>query len=268
VPFCDPPLIECAGACVDLQSDSDNCGQCGRACRSAICQGGTCIDAQSGYIIAMCMNYREINPAWTTNTLLGNAIFQARTNPVKILAYDEFADANVRARVDTAIGWASATQGWTYRITSVRLPEDVNAQLKKPDFDVFLVYEQPLAPTGTLSSYGSQWAKTIESFSHVGGVVVVMSGATGTKEMGELLTSSRMLEVTRETAINQTMVYNNGMGIGAGVASTFLAPYDTCVFATPTPSDSTTFFVVTDDGTNAAGRRPVVIQRIASPMVE
>jgi hypothetical protein len=40
---CTGDLTDCNGVCVDLQTDSDHCGQCGRACASEL-GAGTCID--------------------------------------------------------------------------------------------------------------------------------------------------------------------------------------------------------------------------------
>ncbi|HEY5960590.1 MAG TPA: hypothetical protein VIV60_28750 [Polyangiaceae bacterium] len=269
VPFCDAPLVECAGACVDLNSDSDNCGQCGRVCPSAICQGGQCIGAQAGDIVAMCMNFLETTQASQATQLLGNAVFLPLFNPVKILAYDQYVSPTVRTRVDQTIEWASALRR-AYRITYISSPEAVNQQLKKPDFDVFLVYDQPLAPAGTLGTYGTQWAKTLESFSHVGGTIVVLSGATGTKEMGQLLTNSRLLEVTAESSVSRKDVYLRQPGdtIGHSVFSPFRAPRDSCFFTTPTPTDSMTVFVVSDNATSATSQRPVVVHRIMIPPVK
>lgn len=40
---CQPGLTSCNGACVDLQSESNNCGSCGNACASgALCANGAC----------------------------------------------------------------------------------------------------------------------------------------------------------------------------------------------------------------------------------
>ena len=269
VPFCDAPLVECSGACVDLNSDSDNCGQCQRACPSGICQGGACIGAQAGHIVAVCMIYSENTQNSQPTSLLGNAIFLPLFNPVKILAYDEFASASSQARVDLTISWASAARGRGYQVTTISQPEAVNTQLKKPDYDLFLVHDQPLAPAGTLAAYGTQWAKTLESFSHVGGVIVVLSGATGTKEMGDLLTNARLLEVTSETDMSRQQVYNRAPAdaIGVNVISPFLAMRDSCVFTTPTPTDALTIFVVTDEPEAGIARRPVVVHRIAIPPV-
>lgn len=40
---CNPPLTDCSGTCVDLQTDEANCGTCGNACAlGQTCQAGTC----------------------------------------------------------------------------------------------------------------------------------------------------------------------------------------------------------------------------------
>lgn len=270
VPLCNEPLVECNGACVDLNSDSDNCGACGRICPSAICQGGQCIGAQAGHIVIIGMNYREASPNSQATNLLANSVLLPRFNPVKILAYDEFAEPSVSASVNATIGWASLMIGRAHQITTISSPQSVNTQLKKPDFDTFLLYEQSLAPSGTLANYGTQWAKALESFSFVGGVIVVLSGSTGTKEMPQFLTSARLLEVTAEQVVSRAQLYNRqpADAIGVNVVSPFLAPWDSCVFSTPAPIDSSTVFVVTDEAAPGLEQRPVVVHRIAIPKVD
>ena len=39
---CDGGLSDCTGACVDLTSDDQNCGECGHDCMGTKCQGGFC----------------------------------------------------------------------------------------------------------------------------------------------------------------------------------------------------------------------------------
>ena len=43
LPVCAPGLTECNGECVDLQTDVNNCGQCGRVCNTGEeCGSGSC----------------------------------------------------------------------------------------------------------------------------------------------------------------------------------------------------------------------------------
>jgi hypothetical protein len=42
--FCPPGLTECAGTCIDLSSDPQNCGGCATACEvSEMCVSGVCV---------------------------------------------------------------------------------------------------------------------------------------------------------------------------------------------------------------------------------
>jgi hypothetical protein len=267
---CEDPYVNCFNRCVELNSDSDHCGACGAACPSAICNGGKCVGAQAGHIVAICMNYREASQGSQATTLLGNAVFLPMPNPIKILAYSEFAESNVQRRVDTAIGWAGAARGRSYQITTITNPDELSTKLKKTDYDVFLIYDQQLAPDGVLGNYGVQWIQTLESFSFVGGVIVVLDGSTGARQMGEFMTNAAILPVTGETAFNREQAYNRDPAdiLGANVVSPFLAPRDSCVFSTSATNDATTSLVVTDNPSNVADRRPLAVHRIAIPTID
>lgn len=265
---CEAPLVNCSNACVDLNSDSDNCGRCGKACPSGICQGGACVGAQAGHIVNICMNFREVAQYSQPTTLLGNAVFLSMESPVKILAYSQYADSAVTTRVNAVIDWAARARGRSYQIATITDPDLVNRQLKKPDFDVFLVYDQKDAPTGTLGAYGTQWNKTLESFSYVGGVIVALDGNTGVKEMPELLTNASLLSTSGHSGVSRTQVYNISPGnvIGANVVSPFMAPRDSCVFTTTLAAgDTTTTWVIADKLANSVGLRPLAVHRIAIP---
>jgi hypothetical protein len=188
-------------------------------------------------------------------------------NPVKILAFAQYADSTVRGRVNQVIDWAARARGRTYQIMTVNAPDDVNSLLKKPDFDVFLIYDQQLAPTGVLGGYGTQWGKAIESFSFVGGVIIGLDGNTGVQEMGELLTNAAILPVSGKSSMSRKQVYNREPGdvVGVNVVSPFLAPRDSCVFTTSATTDTNTSFVITDNPTDAADRRPLAVHRITVP---
>ena len=48
--------VACGGRCVDLTSDTPNCGACGKACASgATCSSGTCSEPSSaGLVVRVC----------------------------------------------------------------------------------------------------------------------------------------------------------------------------------------------------------------------
>ncbi|HKO51856.1 MAG TPA: hypothetical protein VJV79_29305, partial [Polyangiaceae bacterium] len=94
---CEDPLKACNGQCVDFNIDANNCGSCGNKCASGICQGGMCVGAYDGNIMLACMNYQTPVAGSPQTVLMGNAVFLTLREPVRILAYTEFASAESRA---------------------------------------------------------------------------------------------------------------------------------------------------------------------------
>ena len=261
-PMCDAPLVNCFGSCVYLNSDPDNCGSCGVTCPSRACQDGICVGTQTGHFIAICMNYRTApgpNTAQTT-LLLGNAVFIPRAPVVRILAYDEYADPSAPPQVNATI--ARASVGQEFSITQVHSSVEIPPLLSKAKFDVFLVYEQPYAPAGELSSIGSVWASSLESFGYVGGVIVMLDGGQGVREMTQLFTSTRLFTTTGEVGLSssaflQTRVKNDV--VGNGMSSEFPTQADTCGFETSLTAPAETSYVITESIGDAGDELPVVV---------
>ena len=263
-PMCDEPLVNCSGSCVFLNSDPDNCGSCGIVCPSRACQDGICVGAQTGHFIAICINYRNGPGPNTTQTtlLLGNAIFLPRAPTVRILAYDEYADPSAPQQVDATIAAASSQTGRQFSITRVHSSVDVPPLLSKSKFDVFLVYEQLYAPAGELSSIGSVWASSLESFGYVGGVIVMLDGGQGVREMTQLFTSTRLFSTTGEvglssSAILQTRVKNDA--VVTSMVTEFPTQADTCGFQTSLIAPADTSYVVTEPVGDAGEELPIVV---------
>lgn len=266
VPMCEPPLVECGGRCVDTNIDPLHCGRCFNECPSGICQGGMCVGANVGHVVMACMNYGVISQNAAQTRLLGNVVFLPPSNPVRILAYAEYAPAASSDRVDQVIAWAGQARGRTHEITEVTDEADVVADLNIMDYDVFLVYDQPSAPAGALAAVGAAWQSStvLESFARAGGVVLVLSGGGG--EMDELLTSADLLAVTDENDITGNQVYNRVPAdiVAANVISPFLGASSTCTFETSVTPDAETLFVFTDAAAPATGE-PVVVHRVFPP---
>jgi len=251
--------FNCGGTCVDLNSDSTNCGFCGKYCPSGACQSGACVGVQTGDFVAICMNYRAM-PGAQTKLLLGNSVFLPRVAKVRILAYDQYADPLVSQQVDTAI--ASAALGRQYSISRVSKSHDVPTLLSKSNYDAFLVYEQPNAPPGELSNIGSLWASSLESFSYVGGVIVMLDGGQGVREMTRLLTSTRLFAANDEVVISSSTYLQKRVStdaVASGLTSQFTCQNDTCVFETSVASNSDTSLVITEPANDAGQGRPVVV---------
>ena len=263
---CDDPLKECNGKCVDFNIDANNCGSCGNVCLSGICQSGMCVGAKDGHVVLACMNYQSAATNSAPNTLLGNAVLLPQPKQVRILAYTEFASAASRANVDQHINLAASARGRSVVITPLTKYTSASALLSIANFDEFLIYEQDSADPGVLGTVGTVWQNNsvLESFAAAGGVIVGLSG--GSYEMDQFFTNANLLEVSAQTDVTGSFLYNRASldSVGNNVISPFFAPPDSCTFTTSATPDQSTVFVVRAAPNDTAP--PVVVHRaIAKP---
>jgi hypothetical protein len=263
LPGCVRPLPDdCSGTCTDLDTDAFNCGSCGNVCPSGICSGGVCVGAGLGHVVLMCMDFAQSFRNQPPTTLLGNAVFLSAKQPVRVLAYNRYTVAAVERQVNTTIGWA-APGPQSYRITAVNVDDDVTAELSPVNYEVFLVYDQPSAPPGTLGALGAAWASALASFASAGGTVIVLDGGDG--EMADFLTNAALLEVTDEASLSGQLYVRAGTdALAQRTVSPFRALNRTCGFVTTIEPDFATVFVVTDTQSGSWGN-PVVVHRAILP---
>jgi hypothetical protein len=264
VAMCDPPLVACGGQCVDTTSDPDHCGACFNKCPSGICQDSKCVGATSGHVVVMCASYQQNFQTSPQTTLLGNALFLPPQNPVRILAYAEHSPTNIENGVNQAIGWAAQQKGRTFQLNSVSSAPTIATDLAIQNYEALVIYDQTTAPAGVLGPIGTSWAAAIDTFVKAGGVVVVQSGGGGTAQMPSLLTSSGLLNVTAQTEITGSLLYNQAPfdAVGVNVISPYVAQNRTCTLGTPTPPGPNLVVVVSDAAPDAGAGNPVVIHRI------
>ena len=265
--ICDDPLKACDGKCVDYNIDANNCGSCENACDSSICQSGMCVGGSFGHVVAVCMDYQSATATSPQTALMRNAVFLRGGTSVKILAYDEYATPSGKAKVDQEIGYAAMNPTRTFTITPLAKYGNASAQLSIAKYDVFLMYDQTAAPTGQMATVGTAWHanSVLDSFVAAGGVVIVLSGGTG--EMDQFLSASQLLDVSGQTVVTGSKLYNRSGGLdalGQNVITPFLAPLSSCTFTTAMMPDINTSFVLTDTASGVFGA-PAVVHRAFPP---
>jgi len=222
-----------AGACqADVMVDPNNCGVCGNVCPTGLCNGGVCHGAKPGHIVVVGHDYVGAAPGLAISRVIANAMFLVHRNPVRVVAFEPWANPMSVASVRSTLDHAAALSGRTYSKTIANNAAELRAHLQIENFDVALVFDQAYAPEGALEALGAETKTSLDSFSRVGGVVVVLDGGSGRSEMPKFLTASGMLGVAsheRNTA-KRVNVVAPADAIGIGVHSPYSAALSSVTF--------------------------------------
>ncbi|OJY15171.1 MAG: hypothetical protein BGO98_22250 [Myxococcales bacterium 68-20] len=221
-PPCAAPLVECNGACVDLENDPVNCGACGKFCPSNICVAGVCQGSTPGDIVVIGHDYSTGAAASSQAKVLTNAVFIPRSNPLRILSYEQFADAAAVANVKGIL--QSAASGRTLAVSVATNPAALQSATLSQSYDVVIIHDQQGGAPTTLATMGAGWAPALETFAKAGGVIVTLDGAGGQGGMPSLLTSANLLAL----ASHQSIPAGSLIGIVApsdSVGSLVIGPY-------------------------------------------
>lgn len=204
------------------------------------------------------MNYAQL-PGEAQTRLLTNAVFLPQRETVRILIYAEHTPAEQSSIVEGIL----ADQARPYELMVENDPAEIPGRLDRALHDVFLVLDQPTAPSGHLGTIGTAWNGAIEAYAESGGVVVVLSGGGGTGEMSDFFTQSGVLEVSSESAFTSQVAYNQapGSAVGIGVISPFLTLPNTCRFTTSVTPGGRVTFVISDTNPNVGTGQPIVVHR-------
>jgi hypothetical protein len=267
VAACPLPYLACGGTCIDVSNDPENCGSCGNACLSGLCVKGHCTGSASGDIVVIGHDYAASSVHVSEGTLLANAVFLPGENPVRVLSYEEYANAAQVTNVKSVLTHAAMALGRGLVLTTVTSSTLVPTDLGSAMYDVLLVYDQAAAPAGTLAPIGTAWQSSLNLFLLAGGDVVILDGASGANpQMAAFMTAANLLQATGETPIasgTQLLVVASGDAVGNSVVSPYAAQTDTVSITTSEANGGNVTYVVDDLlGGNLV---PVVIHKTVTP---
>jgi hypothetical protein len=259
-PACLPSQELCGGSCTDLDNDPDHCGSCGKVCESGYCFQRACVGGTFGHVVLMCIDYEETARSSPIQRLLGNSVFLPGARSARILAFDGFTPTALRNNVDLTLTWAAGESGKGYRLWHESDPEEIPKRLTIENFDTFLVYAQPDAPSGQLATLGAAWKSKFDTFVDDGGTIVVLSGG----EMREFISQAGLLDVTAEPDVTGSPLFNRSPtdAVGVNVLSPFQARANSCRFTTTELPSATLSYVITGEPPPVALSSPVVVHRI------
>jgi hypothetical protein len=262
-PLCMPPLTDCGGMCVDTTSDPSNCGTCNNVCVSQICVTSLCVGSTAGGIVFLGHDYLTTPSGTSQAHVLSNAVFIPQNNPLHIMSYDHYASAAAVARVKAILMGAATQIGRTIAITDTSVDADIPNRLVITSFQVLVVEDQPGASPGAMAALGASWASTLATFTHQGGIVVVLDGGTGVGEMPQLSTGTGLLAVTAQSSLaNGTPldVVAPGDSVGTGVVSPYGAGKNSVTISTE-PNGGNVIYVV-EQPSDAGPGAPVVVHKL------
>ncbi|AKV04108.1 Tryptophan synthase alpha chain [Labilithrix luteola] len=264
-PPCTPPLVECENACVDTQTDPLNCGVCGKFCPSNLCANGVCQGATPGDVVVLGHDYSSGAAGSSQAKVLTNAVFIPPSNPLRVLSYEQFADAAAVARVKSLV--QSAAFGRTVVFTPSTTSADLASPTLAQSYDVVLVYDQQGGAPANLTTIGASWVTSLSDFAKAGGVIVALDGAAGQGGMPQLLTSAGLLAVGGHQTIpagTPVAVVAPADRIGAVVASPY-GVYNRSVSLQAVEPEGPNVIYVAKQLVNGTPANPVVVHKIVNP---
>lgn len=257
--LCSPPQLDCGGVCVDTTSDPNNCGACGKVCPSNACVAGKCVGSAPGHVVVIGHDYETAPTTFSSQArVLVNATLLPASNPLRVMSYEEYADASAVQNAEALVTAEAKQLGRSVTFVATASSAAVSSTLDESSYDVLLVHDQKNAPSGALGSIGSAWQSDghLAAFLHAGGVVVVLTGGAGTGEMPALATNADLLDVTSQSSATGSLdVLAPADAVGSGVVSPYFPKPSTVTFDTE-PNGGDVVWVVAKNGA------PVVVHKV------
>ncbi|MEJ7733229.1 MAG: hypothetical protein WKG00_29045 [Polyangiaceae bacterium] len=262
-PTCAEGETACGQLCTDTQTDSNNCGACGISCPTEVCIDGFCQGATAGHNVVLGMGFESVGKGTPASILLGNAVFLAANEPVRVLEYKPFSSTGSPTKVKTLLQNEAKSRMRTLKFSNETSWGELGQMLHVSTYDVLFVHNQDLAEPGDLAEIGAGLNGPLGDFLAEGGVVVTLATAIGTNEMDEFLTSAGLLDTTAISGVAGQNVFNEGFldALGQNVLSPFLAKASSArIETTEVPGAQTSFVILTSDDAPLAVHKVVPIQ--------
>lgn len=259
-PLCAPPLVACGGRCVDVQTDPENCGICGKFCVSFLCGAGVCQGTNPGHVVAMGHDYSSITQGTSQARVLVNSVFIARSNPLQILSYERDASPAAVSNVKSIISANAAGRQLNFTVSNNA--SDLTAGNLSTRFDVIVIHDQQGRSAADLGADGTSWSASLGTFLTRGGTILVLDGAGGQAGMPALLTNAGLLMTPSHTPLADFAPVNVVAPLdllSTGVVSPYAAfPRSSTLNTTEPNGGSVTWVVRADGGTG----NPVVVHKV------
>jgi hypothetical protein len=257
-PPCTLPEIECDLQCVDPRTDPMHCGACNVVCPSQLCVNRVCSGSTAGHVVAIGHDYFTTQAGTAQARVLSNAVFIPARNPLRVLAYERYAQTQSVNNVMAILSGVATSIGRTLDVQRTSLDTDIPTRLNTTNFAVLLVCDQATANAGDLATLGTSWQSTLNTFTQGGGVVVFLNGGAGTtREMPQLITATGLLTISAQTSVQPGTALNVALPadvVGSNVLSPYGAGNRTVRMVTTAPAST---WVVVEPNAN----EPVVIHR-------
>jgi hypothetical protein len=265
-PFCTDPMFpdECNGKCVDLQTDPNNCGACGKICASGICVAATCQGSTPGETVLIGDDFSGAQNSAAPAKLLQNAAFIPSSNPLRVLSYEQFANAAAVLTAKATINAGGTLRGRTAKYTVSTTAADLAAVGLETKFDVVLVHDQATLTAAEAATDGAADSAALVQFAKAGGVIIVLSGANGEDAMPVFVTNASLVDLASDTFFptpGRGTVVAPGDDVGQGVVSPFAIGSRFVTWQSNEPNGgNVTFVVLSGSAPNPLGD-PIVIHK-------
>jgi len=262
---CAFPLTNCGGVCRNLDTDPVNCGLCNRVCASGICASGNCVGASGGDIVVIGHDYGAPETA-AQFRVLANAVFITDVQTVRVLSFEQFADAANVSRVKQQLSAYATAQGRGTLFTVSNAAADLAAPDLFAKYQVVLVYDQGSMDSVTANNAGAAAKLALGSFAKSGGTVVALDGARGLGNMPAFITQAGLWDVASHALLpagtGRVSVVSPADVLSKGVVTPYATAARSVSFASNDPASATQIFVGLS-GVSPAFGDPVILHKIA-----